>query len=103
MNRAGRHYRAAAGHSGILIFTCEYATNEEAPLGYRLLPTGRFAHTKEYVISSAQANEKYKSKRYQKIIPREEKGIPVQGHLFVFEYFNRPNHKYISNDDNVEL
>ncbi|OEU18047.1 hypothetical protein FRACYDRAFT_238480 [Fragilariopsis cylindrus CCMP1102] len=102
---ADRRHRAAAGHSGILIFTCEYATNEEAPLGYRLLPTGRFAHTKDYVISSAQANDKYKLKRYQRIIPREEKGIPVQGHLFVFEYSNRPDNTtntdihYISNED----
>jgi len=87
---------------GILIFTCEYATIDEAPLGYRLLSTGRFAHTKDYVISSALQNGGYILKHYQKIIPREEKGIPVQGHIFVFEY-SPDFDKNKNNNNNAEL
>jgi predicted TPR repeat methyltransferase len=33
-----------------LLFTTERASEEEAPLGWRLLPSGRFAHTKRHVV-----------------------------------------------------
>jgi len=33
-----------------LIFSCERASQEEAPLGFRLLSSGRFAHTKTHGI-----------------------------------------------------
>jgi predicted TPR repeat methyltransferase len=39
-----------------LIFSCERATADEAPEeGWRLLPSGRFVHTKEYVLAEAAA------------------------------------------------
>lgn len=66
-----------------LIFTCEKALPQEAPLGWRLLPSGRFAHTKEHVVEMAQ-KVGYRLESYQDIVPRMEKGEPVKGHLFGF-------------------
>ncbi|VEU36421.1 unnamed protein product [Pseudo-nitzschia multistriata] len=68
---------------GLLVFTCERATEEEAPLGFRLLPTGRFAHTKGHVLGAA-SEAGYSLLRYNQIVPRTEKGVDVDGHLFVF-------------------
>lgn len=67
-----------------LVFTCELATADEAPLGFRLLPTGRFSHTKEHAVSMA-SRVGYQLIRYEEIVPRIEKGQPVKGHLFVFQ------------------
>ncbi|KAL7528335.1 hypothetical protein ACHAXR_002391, partial [Thalassiosira sp. AJA248-18] len=39
-----------------LIFSCERATDAEAPLGYRLLPSGRFAHTKQHAVEAARSS-----------------------------------------------
>mmetsp|Transcript_9130 Transcript_9130/g.27141 ORF Transcript_9130/g.27141 Transcript_9130/m.27141 type:complete len:502 (+) Transcript_9130:63-1568(+) len=69
--------------SGLLIFTCERATLEEAPLGFRLLPTGRFAHTKDHAVGAA-SSAGYSLVDYVEIVPRTEKGVAVDGHLFVF-------------------
>lgn len=66
-----------------LIFTCEKATEEEAPLGWRLTTSGRFAHTREHAIHMAE-NVGYTLEYYQDIVPRMEKGEPVKGHLFGF-------------------
>lgn len=71
--------------ASILVFSCEKATTEEAPLGYRLLPSGRFAHTKEHAIEMAE-KVGYALSYYQDIVPRMEKGEPVKGHLFGFEF-----------------
>jgi predicted TPR repeat methyltransferase len=67
-----------------LVFSCERAIPEEAPLGFRLMPNGRFAHTKEHVCHMA-FKEGYELKVYSEIMPRTEKGEPVKGHLFVFQ------------------
>lgn len=67
-----------------LVFSCERTTEEEAPLGWRLLPSGRFAHTKQHVEEVAQ-KVGYKLVDYQEIVPRMEKGKEVQGHLFAYE------------------
>ena len=73
--------------SSWLVFSCERATPEEAPLGFRLLGSGRFAHTKDHVIEMA-TKASYTLFDYQEITPRMEKGEPVRGHLFVFEKRN---------------
>jgi predicted TPR repeat methyltransferase len=70
--------------SSWLVFSCEKATREEAPLGFRLMPSGRFAHTKDHVVAMA-GKVGYKLHLYNEIIPRMEKGEPVKGHLFAFE------------------
>jgi predicted TPR repeat methyltransferase len=71
--------------SSWLVFSCEKATREEAPLGFRLMPSGRFAHTKDHVVALA-GKVGYKLHLYtNEIIPRMEKGEPVKGHLFAFE------------------
>lgn len=75
---------------GLLMFTCERTTLTEAPIGYRLLTSGRFAHSKEHVVVAAQKSG-YLLHTYKPIIPRKEKGIPVDGHLFVFEYDDTDN------------
>ena len=72
-----------SGNGGLLIFTCERATPEEAPLGFRLLPTGRFAHTKDHAVQSA-LSAGYTLVDYQQIVPRMEKAVAVDGHMFVF-------------------
>ncbi|KAG7338698.1 methyltransferase and TPR repeat domain containing protein [Nitzschia inconspicua] len=71
-----------------LIFSCERALPEETPLGFRLLPSGRFAHTKKHVLDMAD-NAGFTLIEYSEIVPRMEKGEPVQGHLFVFELSKR--------------
>ena len=66
-----------------LIFSCERATQEEAPLGWRLLSSGRFSHTKEHAVEAA--NEVgFELITYEEIVPRMEKGEEVKGHLFGF-------------------
>ena len=66
-----------------LMFTCERATEEEAPLGYRLLTSGRFSHTKDYVLKVA-TDLGYGLASYEEIVPRMEKGKEVKGHIFHF-------------------
>jgi Predicted methyltransferase (contains TPR repeat) len=66
-----------------LLFTTEQTSEEEAPLGWRLLPSGRFAHTKRHVVEAAQ-EAGYTLVLYREIVPRMERGQPVQGHLFGF-------------------
>ena len=68
----------------VLVFSCERTTEEEAPLGWRLLPSGRFAHTKQHVQEAAQ-KVGYNLVVYKEIVPRMEKGQEVQGHLFAYE------------------
>uniref|UniRef100_A0A6U5LB49 Methyltransferase domain-containing protein n=1 Tax=Corethron hystrix TaxID=216773 RepID=A0A6U5LB49_9STRA len=66
-----------------LIFTCELATDEETSLGFRLLSSGRFSHTKSHALEAA-LNAGYELFSYQEIVPRMEKGEEVRGHLFTF-------------------
>jgi predicted TPR repeat methyltransferase len=66
-----------------LIFSCERASEEEAPLGWRLMPSGRFAHTKRHAVAAAE-NAGYELVTYEEIIPRMERGEEVRGHLFSF-------------------
>lgn len=66
-----------------LIFSCERATDDEAPLGWRLLTSGRFSHTKKHALEAA-SSAGYDLVSYQEIVPRMEKGEEVQGHLFTF-------------------
>ena len=70
--------------SSWLVFSCERTTPEEAPLGFRLMPSGRFSHTKDHVLTMA-GKVGYDLVDYKEITPRMEKGEPVKGHLFVFE------------------
>ena len=66
-----------------LIFSCERASDKEAPLGFRLLSSGRFAHTKAHAMEAAQ-KAGYELITVQEIVPRMEKGEEVQGYLFTF-------------------
>ena len=66
-----------------LVFSCERASQEEAPLGWRLLSSGRFAHTKQHVTDAA-TKVGYSLRFYEEIVPRMERGEEVQGHLFTF-------------------
>jgi predicted TPR repeat methyltransferase len=70
-----------------LIFSCELALQEQAPLGWRLLPSGRFAHTKQHALDTAE-KVGYRLVHYEEIVPRMEKGEPVRGHLFAFQLGN---------------
>jgi len=66
-----------------LIFSTERATDEEAPLGWRLLASGRFAHTKMHAMQAA-LSAGYQMVSYKEIVPRMERGEEVKGHLFTF-------------------
>jgi len=66
-----------------LLFTTERATEDEAPLGWRLLSSGRFAHTKKHAVEAA-SEAGYELVMYEEIVPRMEKGEEVRGHLFGF-------------------
>ncbi|KAL7536291.1 hypothetical protein ACHAXR_007058 [Thalassiosira sp. AJA248-18] len=67
-----------------LIFSCERIDDEEAPpSGWKLQSSGRYAHSKKYVTEAAM-NAGYDLMYYEEIVPRMEKGEPVQGHLFIF-------------------
>jgi predicted TPR repeat methyltransferase len=72
-----------------LIFSCERATLDEAPEGWKLLPSGRFAHTKEYVFAQATAAG-YEAIDYVEMTPRYENGEAVRGHLFTLELRGMP-------------
>ena len=67
----------------VLIFSCERATEEEAPLGWRLMTSGRFSHTKNHAVEVAK-EAGYDLKTYEEIVPRMENGSEVKGHLFGF-------------------
>jgi len=86
----------------ILIFTCERADPSEAPLGWRLLPSGRFSHTKDHAASAA-SKAGYRLELYDEIIPRAEKGEPVRGHLFGFVLANDSSNKETSRSQKEEL
>ncbi|CAB9516887.1 Methyltransferase domain [Seminavis robusta] len=79
-----RTFRQVSVPGALLVFSCERTTSEEAPLGYRLLPSGRFAHTREHVEKAA-SKVGYVLRSYEEIVPRQEKGEDVLGHLFAFE------------------
>mmetsp|Transcript_7595 Transcript_7595/g.11001 ORF Transcript_7595/g.11001 Transcript_7595/m.11001 type:complete len:425 (+) Transcript_7595:58-1332(+) len=66
-----------------LVFSCERSTDQEAPLGFRLLASGRFAHTKHHAVKAA-SDAGYELLSYEQIVPRMEKGEEVRGHLFGF-------------------
>lgn len=79
-----------------LIFSCERidedndddeskdrSNNEKHQQGWKVQTSGRYAHSKIYVTEEAE-NAGFELVRYDKIIPRMEKGKEVQGHLFVF-------------------
>ena len=76
-------FAALSALGGDLVFSCERATADEAPQGWRLRPSGRFAHTKAYVVASA-ADAGYSLVGYREIVPRYENGEPVPGQLFTF-------------------
>ena len=49
-----------------------------------LLRSGRFAHTKQYVVETAARAGGWGLVRYELHSPRTEYGKPLPGHLFVF-------------------
>ena len=75
-------FAALTSPSAVLVFSCERATSEEAPDGWRLRASGRFAHTKAYVLDEAARAGGFSLVSYEEIVPRTEYGKPVQGHLF---------------------
>ena len=73
--------------SSVLAFSCEKATADEAPNGWLIRKSGRFAHTREYVQVLAAAVG-FEIVSYEDIVPRIEHGQPVSGHLFVLRRGN---------------
>lgn len=83
-----QNYAKLSRDEAVLLFSCERATEEEAPLGWRLLSSGRFSHTKKYVVQAAE-DVGYELASYEEIVPRMERGVAVNGHLFHFVLKNR--------------
>lgn len=69
-------------HGAHLIFSCE-RIEETEDSKWKLQKSGRYAHTKSYVVQTA-ADAGYELVGYDEITPRYEKGEPVKGHLFRF-------------------
>jgi predicted TPR repeat methyltransferase len=86
-----------SGLGAHLIFTTELALTDEAPLGWRLLESGRFAHTKQHVVKWAQ-KAGYELVNYQEIVPRMEKGEPVRGQLFGFQFSSSTSDKHVEQE-----
>ena len=74
---------------GDLVFSCERASADEAPHGWRIRASGRFAHTKPYVLQAAAAAG-YTLLSYREITPRFENGAAVQGHMFAMRRTESP-------------
>lgn len=74
-----------------LIFFYEKAMEEEAPLGWRLLSSGQFSHTKKHAEEAA-LDVGYELVSYREIVPRMERGEEVQGHLFTFVLNQKKGH-----------
>jgi len=69
-------------HGAFLIFSCERIEEEEGSM-WKLQKSGRYAHSKSYVVNTA-ANAGWLLVGYDEITPRYEKGEAVKGHLFRF-------------------
>jgi predicted TPR repeat methyltransferase len=69
-------------HGAFLIFSCERIEEEEDSM-WKLQKSGRYAHSKSYVVNTA-ANAGWELVGYDEITPRYEKGEAVKGHLFRF-------------------
>jgi predicted TPR repeat methyltransferase len=103
-------FASVSRHGGMLIFSTERLTTNdtddtndknEAPVaaaaasplaldgGWRLQPSGRFAHSKHYAVDVATRHG-YKLVAYQEIVPRLEKGAPVHGQLLAFVLGKNP-------------
>ncbi len=70
--------------SSVLAVSAELVHAQQAPQGWLLLRSGRFAHTKEYVVEMAARAGGYELVQYEQQSPRTEYGKPLPGHLFVF-------------------
>ena len=86
MNNFARLSDTSGKKGSYLIFSCERI--EEDGATWRLQKSGRYAHSKAYVIETA-ANAGYKLVGYDEITPRYEKGVAVKGHLFRFSLIGR--------------
>ena len=87
---------------GLFAFTAEFLPESECSgeeteggdppcEGWRLQPSGRFAHTPTYLKSLGEMNG-FELTVYQRIVPRMEGGKPVQGQLLVFQRTPRDVH-----------
>lgn len=77
------HFARLSAPGAGLIFSCERVEALEADAGWKILPSGRFAHSKAYVLDTAAAAG-YQLRAYEQIVPRMEGEVPVKGHLFTF-------------------
>lgn len=77
-----QNFAKLSDKGAFLIFSCE-RIDEDDESTWRLQKSGRYAHSKRYVIGAA-ANAGYKLVGYEEITPRFEKGEAVLGHLFRF-------------------
>lgn len=64
---------------GCFLFTTE-ALIEEAPLGFELRPTGRYAHGHDYILHTLSAAG-FASVRIEPVVLRQEAGQPMSGWL----------------------
>jgi len=76
--------------SSFLVFSCERIEEEDAPqTGWKLQSSGRYAHSRSYVERTAEEAGFY-IVGYEEIVPRQEKGEDVKGHMFIFAIGGEP-------------
>ena len=76
--------------SSFLVFSCERIDDEDAPSsGWKLQSSGRYAHSRSYVERTAEEAGFY-IVGYEEIVPRQEKGEDVKGHMFIFAIGGEP-------------
>jgi predicted TPR repeat methyltransferase len=70
--------RGALRARGWFVFTVERATDELAPMGYRLSPLGRYCHAHDYVLD-ALTKTGFRITSTETAMLRNEGGVPVAG------------------------
>jgi predicted TPR repeat methyltransferase len=76
---------ALADSKGIFAFTTELLAPGSVGAGFLLQKSGRFAHTRAYLESTARARN-FQVVSYEEITPRLEMGQPIKGQLVVLAH-----------------
>jgi predicted TPR repeat methyltransferase len=83
--------RSAVPSVGWLFFTVEALEIDDLGQGYRLNPSGRYSHTREYVVESLSSTG-WDVQSLQTVVLREEAGQPVEGYLLAARACPSQNH-----------
>ena len=74
----------ALNSGGLFALTTESAGEDEAPDGFCLRQSGRFAHARDAVVRSAESAGLTLSACEETVLRSGENGLPIKGDLFLF-------------------